>query len=126
MAKDKGRIYQHMEKVIVTAKEVARVGYVVASRSDGSTGLYVDGHPRVRVCYNLEDAREHRYSIINGLHVMPFSQELWDAFERLVQKEIECRAMFAQLANGKVPKELMPVVQGDLFKIENTRPVGRE
>lgn len=126
MAKDKGRIYQHMEKVIVTAKDVARIGYVVASKTDGSTGLYADGAARVRVCYNLEDAQEHRYSIINGIHVMPYKQELWDAFERLVQREMECRAMFIQLVNGRIPKELAAVVQGDLFKIENTRPLGRE
>lgn len=125
MAKSKKRIYEPLEKVIVTKDQVAKIAYVAADRN-GSTGIYGNGGWQVRVASALQDAQEHRYKLTNYDYVMPYSDEMWDAFQRLDAMRNELSGFFHDLRNGKIPKKLQPVVQGNLFNIENTRPIGRE
>lgn len=125
MAKDTRRVYEPLAKVIVTRENIAKIGYVVADKT-GSTGIFGKGQWQVRIAYNIEDAQEHRNKLVSYDYVMPFTDDIWAAFERLDRMRWELTDLFHQLRKGKIPARLQPVTQGSLFAIENTRPIGRE
>lgn len=117
------RVYQPFEKVIVTKELNPRIGYVVANK-DGNTGVYGKGQWQVRIAYNMEDAQEGVNKLINYNYVLPYSQDLWEACERLEKKRLELGELYMQLRKGVIPKELQPLVQGSFFAIE--MPVTRK
>lgn len=116
------RVYEPLAKVIITdpsySSAAARIGYVVEDRK-GSTGLYGDGRWMVRVSTSLEDAQEHHFKLVNYDYVMPYTDVLWQAFERLETMAEEIRELYATLRKGIIPPKLTPVVQGTLFSKEN-------
>lgn len=111
------RVYEPLQKVILTDKR-PRIGYVVADRK-GSTGIFGRSVWQVRVATTLEEAQEHAHKLVNYDHVLPYTDDLWDAFQRLEKKFMDLTDLLHTLKKGKIPKELLPYVQGDFFTIES-------
>lgn len=74
----------------------------------------------VRVARHEEDAKEHRFKLVSYDHVLPYTDTLWMAFERLQAMGEELNELYRQLCKGIIPLKLTAVVQGDLFDKENT------
>lgn len=121
MAKKAKRIYEPLERIIITKEMTPKLGYVVADRQ-GSTGIYGKGQWQIRTASALEDAQEHRFKLVNYDYVLPYSDELWNAFQRLEERRLRLGELYTQLRKGKIPTELQPVVQGFLFAKENSQP----
>lgn len=119
MKKKARRVYEPLERVIVTRDQIARIGYV-ASDLKGNTGIYGEGVWQIRVAYYLEDAQEHRSKLISYDYVLPYTDEVWAAFLRLEKMRLNVGSLFEELRKGKIPDELQPVKQGFLFDAQNT------
>lgn len=108
--------YTEMQKVIWYKKGYfSEPNLVTAWISRSVYGPYVTkdlGRITYKVTEYECEAEQGMGQFVHENHLQPFSQEIWDAIEKLKKQEKEIKKQYEQLAKGKIPENLF---QGGMF-----------